>query len=306
MKQYIGLDIGGTTVKIGLLSENGSISHKDEYEVSFDGYETPIIKTVIKSLNDFLQTYDIEICTLSGIGVSATGQIDSVEGKVIGVGGNIRNWNGTNIKRILESEYHLPVSVMNDANCMILAEHWKGKAKGMKHAIGITIGTGVGGGIVCNGSILTGYSGVAGEIGHMIIDQNGRTCTCGNTGCYEQYASMSALIKDVEASIDKKDLQYSKEMNGRLIFEELAKGNEVIHKIVVTLCHIFNPEIVVIGGGVSHQEKLFLEPLRDEVMERLMGNFSTSLIVESSVFGNDAGMVGAVAYLEEMLHEYFG
>lgn len=306
---YLGIDIGGTSVKIGLVNKNGEILKTHNYSVNFDNYNTPIFETVKKSVRIFLQDNNILEDPLEGIGISATGQVDSNSGVIVGVGGNIKNWCGTEIKKELEDIYKIKTTVVNDANSMIIGEKWVGKAKGYNNVIGITIGTGVGGGIIVDSKILLGHIGIAGELGHFSIDTKGKKCTCGNVGCYEQYASMTALIKDVIQKYDTIDnLSVKKEdINGEYIFEELERENLQIKEIVeswienigkglVSLTHIFNPEIILIGGAVSKQENLFIEPLRKYVLSHVMEKFGETLKLEAAELGNNAGLVGAVYY----------
>lgn len=303
--KYLGIDIGGTAVKLGVVTDQGEILSTFNKNVAFDGYKTPIIETVKVAIDEFLEKEKLHPSDLLGIGVSATGQIDYVKGCVIGVGGNIKNWCYTNIKEELELKYGLKTTVVNDANCMAMGEKWLGRAKGYEHVIGITIGTGVGGGILVNDDILQGAIGIGGEVGHFSIDMNGLPCTCGNLGCYEQYASMTALVNKVRRESD--NLGLGKEINGRVIFEALEAGNlllkgiveewiEMIAKGLISLVHLFNPQIIVIGGGVSSQEELFIKPIRDYVISHVMEQFKKNLKVESALLGNQAGLVGAVYY----------
>ena len=146
---YLGVDIGGTAVKLGLVDENGQVVSRAERSVSFDGYKTPILDTVTAAIRDFIAPHDAP--ALAGIGVSATGQIDSRRGVVAGTCGNFPGWIGVDIKGTLEREFGLPVTVANDANCMLLGEVWAGAAKGYTDVIGVTLGTGVGGGILTGG-----------------------------------------------------------------------------------------------------------------------------------------------------------
>ena len=148
-KTYLGVDIGGTAVKLGLVDENGAVLRRAERSVSFDGYKTPILDTVTAAIRDFIAPHDAP--ALAGIGVSATGQIDSRRGVVAGTCGNFPGWIGVDIKGTLEREFGLPVTVANDANCMLLGEVWAGAAKGYTDVIGVTLGTGVGGGILTGG-----------------------------------------------------------------------------------------------------------------------------------------------------------
>ena len=152
-KTYLGVDIGGTAVKLGLVDENGAVLRRAERSVSFDGYKTPILDTVQAAIHEFLTA---DTPRLEGIAVSATGQIDSRRGVVAGTCGNFPGWIGVDIKGTLERAFGLPVTVANDANCMLLGEVWVGAAKGCTDVIGVTLGTGVGGGILTGGRLLEG------------------------------------------------------------------------------------------------------------------------------------------------------
>lgn len=309
---YLGIDIGGTAVKIGLITEYGEIIASTTRPVNFDGYKTPIITTVIKETDAFLASLSFENSEVSGIGVSATGQIDTLTGIVSGTAGHIDNWLGTPINQLLSEHYHLPVRTANDANCAVLGEQWLGAAKGVRNVVMVTIGTGVGGGIITDGRLLSGALGIAGELGHIPVYKNGKICSCGSHGCYEQYASTTALVKRVQEShlLDQTD----QIIDGRLIFKELKKGNPALQSIVdewisdiaaglTGLVHIFNPELLLIGGGISRQQRLFIEPLSAAVLMQIMPGFRQGLSLRSAALGNNAGMLGAVAYFIHSLHE---
>ena len=166
MKQYLAIDIGGTAVKLGIVDETGAVGSKAEESVNFDGYQTPVLTTVLKAAKAFVETQNIDVNTLEGVGVSATGQIDSRKGIVAGTCGNFPNYINSPIQAELERLFGLPVTVANDANCMTLGEVWVGGAKGYTDVIGVTLGTGVGGGILTGGRLLEGARGLGGELGH--------------------------------------------------------------------------------------------------------------------------------------------
>lgn len=294
MKNYLALDIGGTALKYGIVDENGNVVESYETSVCFDNYETPILETIIKVLD----TYLLKHPTLAGIAVSATGQINVHQGKVIGVGGNIKNYLNTEIKQTLEKKYHLPTTVVNDANAVALAEKWVGAGKTYQNIVVITIGTGVGGGVIVNGKLLEGAVGIAGEIGHFSIQQDGKQCTCGMPGCFETYASMRALVQEVNQALNVN-------WNGKLIFEHIHDSKvkqfveDWIKKIAVgsaSLIHIFNPDLVIFGGGVSKQTQLFLKPLQETINQLIMPRFKESVEIVAAQLGNEAGMVGALYY----------
>ena len=195
-KTYLGVDIGGTAVKLGLVDENGRVLRRAERSVSFDGYKTPILDTVQAAIHEFLTA---DAPGLEGIAVSATGQIDSRRGVVAGTCGNFPGWIGVDIKGTLERAFGLPVTVANDANCMLLGEVWAGAAKGYTDVIGVTLGTGVGGGILTGGRLLEGARGLGGELGHFRLHAlDGVACTCGAIGCYERYAATTALVRSAQ------------------------------------------------------------------------------------------------------------
>ncbi|MBS6503026.1 MAG: ROK family protein [Clostridium sp.] len=307
-KIYLGADIGGTDVKLGLITSDGNLIKSKAFSVNFDNYETPIIDTVSKSIDIFLENSNLNSDNLLGIGISATGQIDASSGTVIGSAGHIANWISTPIKDIIQSKYSVPVSVANDANCAIIGEYWKGSAMNYSNVIMITIGTGVGGGIICNGKILSGNTGLAGELGHFSIDKYGKKCACGNFGCYEQYASTTALVNNVNEllnSLPSYPFNKTEKINGKFIFEQVKLGNSDITHIVnnwiddisvglVGLIHIFNPNLVIVGGGVSCQEDYFITPLRNKIFDMIMPSFKRHLKITSANLGNNAGLMGAI------------
>ena len=311
-KRYIGIDIGGTAVKIGYVTDEGELLATVSERVDFDHYQTPIIVTVKKAVDRFLASENIPLTDLSGFGISATGQIDTRKGVVSGTAGHIANWIQTPIAQIFEDSYHLPVSVVNDADCALMGECWLGAARGYRDVVMVTIGTGIGGGILTDGRLLTGVRGIAGELGHFPVRVDGELCSCGNRGCYEKYASTTALVNTVRSRAGELIPDIPPEhIDGRLIFDRIDKGNATLQTVVsewissitaglVGLIHIFNPQLILIGGGVSQQEKIFIEPLREQIFSSAMPGFCKDLTVESAQLGNNAGLLGAIACLKKM------
>ena len=304
MKTYFAIDIGGTAVKLGLVDETGAVLAKAEESVNFDGWKTPILDTVLAASERFLQAQNITPAQLEGIGVSATGQIDSRKGTVVGTCGNLPHYIGSPIQEKLEEKFHLPVTVANDANCMCLGEVWVGGAKGYTDVIGVTLGTGVGGGILTGGRLLEGARGLGGELGHYRSHAlDGVLCTCGATGCWERYAATTALVREAQ----KKDPKLA---DGRAIFEAAHAGNPMVLGLLdrwideiaqglAGMVHIFNPQLILIGGGVSAQQELLIEPLAQKVKASVMPAFADGLEVRAAQLHNDAGMVGAVYYFRQ-------
>ena len=301
MKQYLGIDIGGTAVKLGLVDEQGQVLARQEQSVSFDGYKTPILDTVLAAAQQFAADHPAE---LSGIGVSATGQIDSRKGIVAGTCGNLPNYIGSPIKASLEQVFHLPVTVANDANCMTLGEVGAGAEKGYTDVIGVTLGTGVGGGILTGGRLLEGARGLGGELGHCRVHAlDGVLCTCGASGCWERYAATTALVRNA-SPLDPSLC------DGRAIFAAAKAGDvrvlalledwiDEIAQGLAGLVHIFNPQLILIGGGVSAQQELLIDPLAARVKASVMPAFAQGLELRAAQLHNDAGLVGAVYYFRQ-------
>lgn len=294
----LSIDIGGTAVKMGLVDRAGTIHARHEASVCYDNYETPILTTVIREAKHFLGR---ENTPIEGIGVSATGQVDDRAGVVIGTNGKIPHYEGSQIKHELEAEFGVPVFALNDANAAALGECFAGRAKGVDNVLMITLGTGVGGGIVLGGKIFGGTRGIAGELGHITLYADGVPCACGSRGCYESYAATTALVRLAKAATGET------EMNGRIIFSRAAQGDAQMLAIlerwigdiaagVVGLVHTFNPQMVLIGGGVSTQETLLIAPLRERIIRTVMPRFAECLQVEAATLGNDAGMIGAAKF----------
>lgn len=295
---YLGIDVGGTALKLGLVTAEGKILSRAEHSVNFDGYRTPIIETLLRRSSTFVAALPEKP---EGVGISAAGQIRVHDGMVAGTCGNWPDWENVPIRALVEEALALPATVMNDANCAVLGEQWVGRAQGFAQVAMVTLGTGVGGGVLADGKVLIGKDGFAGELGHMPLHAGGMPCTCGLFGCYEQYASVTALLR-LAAEV------YPEEpMNGRRLFEKAQQGEqkakdalaqwiEEIAAGLVGLVHLFNPELLLIGGGVSAQQEYLLQPLREKVFSSVMPRYREELRMEAAALGNDAGMIGAVRF----------
>lgn len=290
----LGMDIGGTCVKMGLIDEEGHIHGHCQASADFDGYQTPLLKTAITEAKRFLECRAVEI---DGIGISATGQIDADAGVVIGTNGMIPNYESVCIKREVERAFRCPVYVLNDANAAVLGESFAGSAKGFRNVVMITIGTGIGGGIMIDGKLYGGMRGIAGEIGQLYTDG----------GTFEQRASVTALIAEARRHTGQTGL------DGRAIFECAEAGDGILQDVInqwidrvargmAGLIHVFNPELLLIGGGVSAQEAGFIKPLKARVLEYTMPCFAAGLRIKRAALGNSAGMVGAAKYFMDRIH----
>lgn len=289
--KVIGLDIGGTAVKYGLLDENGVILELGEFPTEAEKGVENLFKNICGVIDKYLSD------DILGIAVSGTGQIDGTIGKVIGGNPIIPGWIGTNLVEKLEDRYKIPAVLENDVNCAALGEKWLGAGKNSENFVCLTIGTGIGGGIILNGDIFRGDTYVAGEFGHIQIVKSGEECLCGKKGCYERYASATALVKMVKEKTGKT-------LNGKEIFELEKSGDKEIKEIVdrwidyftdglSTIAYIFNPPLVVIGGGVTKQGEYLLNRILVSLDSKLGINYKKNFKIKFAELGNNAGILGA-------------
>ncbi len=299
--KYIGVDIGGTSIKLGLITDEGTVLSRMESIYTKKREHKHVMDAVFASIRELLEDQALRTEDIAGIGVSTAGCINSVTGCVAQNGGNIRDWSGTEVVKQLRAEFGLPASVANDGNCAVLGEFWAGAAQGYTDVLGIILGTGVGGGVITGGRLLEGSHGFAGELGHFPTHAGGDHCVCGLDGCFERYASTSALTRKAVAKNEEFE-------SGRKLFSAAGEGDkdalalldswttEIAYGITGFI-HVFDPKLVLIGGGVSVQEKLLVEPLREKVLSLVMPDFAADLEFKPASLGNDAGMIGAVYYL---------
>ena len=299
MNVILSIDIGGTAAKYGLVTRDGRILARHEAGVRFDGYRTPLLTTVLREARAFVSREGASPC---GVGISATGQIDDRAGVVIGTNGKIPGYEGARLCDGAQEAFGVPAAALNDANAAALGEWFAGRGRGCEHLLMVTLGTGVGGGIVEHGRVLGGARGIAGELGHFTLYQDGAPCPCGKRGCFESYASTTALVRAARERFGDAAL------DGRAVFARAAAGDEGMLALLKGwiddiaaglsgLVHIFNPELVLIGGGVSAQEQLLIEPLRARVLAQVMPRFAEGLRIERALLGNDAGLIGAARFL---------
>lgn len=296
---YLGLDIGGTELKLGLLDGSGQLLRQQSVPVNVDGYQTPILSIVTSAVQDFLGT--LERPPL-GIGVSSTGYVDRTAGVI--TGSWIPGWAGSPVVETLEKATGLPTTLENDGNCMCLGERWMGAARGCDNLLCVTIGTGLGGAAMIAGRLLSGAHGMALELGHIVTHrQDGIRCSCGRSGCWERYASTSALVRQAQAAglscSNGKELLAlveAGEPGAQSVYagwlDELADG-------LVDLLYLFDPERILLGGGIVAAGERLLQPLRERMQQRAMDVYTGRYQLCAAQLGNQAGMIGAVRVLLE-------
>lgn len=284
--RVLALDIGGTAIKIGVINEKGEIIDKSQVPtMAKDGGEV-LINRVFNIISEYKN--------IDRIGISTAGQVDHVKGKIIFASDNIPGWTGMEIKKRIEEKFNIQTVVENDVNAAAIGEAYYGAGLNNKSFLCIAYGTGIGGAIVENREIYRGAYGSAGEVGHIITHVHGKECTCGANGCYEAYASTTALVEKV-----KKELGLT-EVDGRIIFS-LINDNEKVKNIVnqwifeimvglANLIHIFNPSLIVLGGGIMEQEYI-IEYIKGNIDKLIMPNYR-NVKFEGARIGNKAGILG--------------
>lgn len=289
--KVLALDVGGTAIKSALVVDsNIEISYEFPSNAKLGGPH--LLENIHKVINHY-QDFDV-------IGISTTGQVDSENGCIIYANENVPNYTGTNLKKLLSEKYNKPVFVENDVNAAALGECFYGAGKSEDNFLCLTYGTGIGGAIIINNQIFKGAFGSAGEFGHIITHPNGATCSCGQKGCYEHSASTTALVRNISK-------QFPALNNGRIIFEEFHKGNDSIKGLIdewideivyglVSLVHIFNPSLIVLGGGIMSQPYI-LEEIDKKVHEKIMSSF-LQVKIRGAKLDNNAGIYGMVAIIE--------
>ena len=287
----LAIDIGGTMIKYGLVSSDGEILSTDKIETEAEKGLENILNKIDNIFKKYKENNPV------GIAVSGTGQINGMIGKVIGGNPIIPNWIGTNLVKILEEKYNLPIVLENDVNCVALGEKWIGAGKNLKNFICLTIGTGIGGGIILNNQLFRGENFVAGEFGHILIKK----------GEFEQFASTTALIRLVKERTEKT-------LNGKEIFDlekkEIVEYQEVISEWIENLTdglssivYCFNPANMILGGGVIEQGEPLINRIKNSLFKKIGPQFKEKLNIIQAKLGNNAGMIGASYLLLEKINK---
>lgn len=311
-KKLIGVDLGGTTIKFAITTPDGEIQQRWSIETNILDDGSHIVPDIIESINHHIEMYAMSPEQFIGIGMGTPGTVDLEKGTVVGAY-NL-NWKTTqNIKEQIEAGTHIKFAVDNDANVAALGERWKGAGENADDVVFMTLGTGVGGGIITNGKLVHGM-GAGGEIGHMNVQPNGFLCTCGNRGCLEAYASATGIVHVAHSMAEeyagnsdlKKLIDDGQDITSKIVFD-LAKGNDPLSKMVVDqVCHylgmacanlasILNPSSIVIGGGVSAAGMFLLDQVKNYFNQYAFPTVKDSTQIKLAQLGNEAGVIGAAS-----------
>ena len=308
---FVGVDLGGTKILAGVFDSQLTCLGRNKMSTKPERGADEVIERIARCVRDAVDECDLEIKQLRGVGVGAPGAIDVSSGKVI-FAPNLQ-WQDVPLKKALEKELGVPVSIENDANSAMLGVFETELESKPRDVVGIFIGTGIGGGIIVDGKLYSGFNGTAGEIGHMVIEVGGPKCNCGNRGCFEALASRTAIFRKIHAAVKDGQKPLLTDMLGPDLSnlrsgdlrKAIRKGDSVVEKVieeaaeytgiaVANLINIFNPQAVVLGGGV-------IDALGDEMMaiivetaeDYALNGTSKGIDIVASKTGDDAGIIGA-------------
>lgn len=308
-KCRIGVDVGGTNIKIALVDVKGSIIYSNSLPTRTEmGYEYTI-SSIKQAINDLMKETKMNKANIEGIGFGFPGQIDYKAG-VVRMSPNFPGWEDVAIAPIIEKEFGIPTFIDNDVRCATLAEQKFGAGIGCDNLICITVGTGIGSGLIINGKLVRGAANAAGEIGHIKLQMhNGPICGCGDTGCMEAYASGPAIVAmALEYIKGGKSTKYRElanpEVTPYVVAEAAKQGDAVAKKIYSRMgeyigiglggvVNLLNPEKIIVGGGVADCGELLLAPIKETLLKRTMTISGSTVKVVPAKLGNTAGVIGA-------------
>lgn len=312
----VGIDMGGMSIKIGLVSDENVIKDRIVIPTRLDIPASDLIDEMIVAVEELLKRNGIETSDIRGIGIGSPGTVDDKTGTILY--SNNFFWENVAIVPQMKKRFPVEICLGNDADVAALGEVCAGAAKGSKSAILITLGTGVGGGVIINQHIFHGPLNGGMELGHMVIKADGEPCTCGRKGCFEAYGSATALLRIARKHASENETSLMNQMcdgnlenmNGIIPFEAAKMGDEAalltieeyennLAEGIANIINIFRPEIIILGGGVAAQKDNLTRPLSEKVQPLCFGgvNGQVSSIVTSKL-GNDAGMIGAACMIQ--------
>jgi len=307
----IGVDLGGTNIAVGVCDEKLNIIGRGKMKTNTPRPADQIFADIEKAVQMAVKDAGISFDDVLSIGVGTPGSVNKISGNIEFA--NNLDFNNVPAKQMLESLIGKPVFLDNDANCAALGEAVAGAGKGVSSFVAITLGTGVGSGIIIDGKIVSGVNFAAGEMGHMVISVNGEQCNCGRRGCWERYASATALIAQTKDAmrLDQESNMWQSvnnnidQVSGRTSFDAMRNGDETAKKVVsqyiyyvstgiINIINALQPEIICVGGGIGHEGESLLDPIRRHVeRERYSIYASKQTKICAAVLGNDAGIIGA-------------
>ena len=310
MAYYVGIDLGGTNIKAGIVTDSGELLNKESIKTNADRPMEDIIHDMGKLALKVIEEKGLSIEDITAIGIGSPGTPDNEAGVL--VYSNNLPFNMAPMRALIREVVDLPVYIDNDANCAAMAEAVAGAAKGTKESVTITLGTGVGAGVIVRGRIYSGFNQAGSEFGHTVIVSGGQQCSCGRKGCFEAYSSASALIRMTKEAADANPdsklndlIREDGKVSGKTAFKAMRMGDEAGAKVVdmytdymadglANAINAFMPEVLVIGGGVCNEGDPLLIPLKEKTLSRpYFGPGVKKTVIKLAEMGNDAGIVGA-------------
>jgi len=305
----LGIDIGGTTIKSAICASLGKLREQGTVPTPATAPKKVILKKLNEIISEKLILARRQNLIIKAIGIGTPGSVDIHRGYLMGGTPNFKYWRNVSIAEFVMGCFNIPVFVDNDANLMAFGEFLYGAGKEKKDVICLTLGTGIGGGIIINGEIYRGSFFAGAELGHMTIDYAGRPCNCGGQGCLERYASATALIEDYNRENPLNPVKGT-----RQIFQFAKQGDSLAKSVIdrfisylaaglSNIINIFNPEMIIIGGGVSEAGRQFTEQVNKACQERAMPVSIKNVEIVAATLGNNAGILGAGAFALKRLQQ---
>ncbi len=310
----LAIDLGGSKIITAIISNKGLMMAREYYPTLADEGPQSVIERILSAVDHVLSLGNIGPSQLDSISIAAAGAINLDKG-IITFSPNLPGWHDIPLREMVKEKYGVDVFLLNDASAAALGEHHLGVGRGIDNLILLTVGTGIGGGIIINGELYTGSCGSAGEIGHMTIDVNGPRCNCGNIGCLETLASGTAVAKEairrishgekssltqiVEGKIENitaEQVSIAAQGGDSLALEVISKAATYLGVGMVNLVNIFNPEMIIVGGGMAKMGDLLLNPAREVVRERVFPLSAQAVRIVPAQLGDDAGVFGAAFF----------
>lgn len=302
MRTALGIDIGGTDIKLGIVTEDGSILERGT--IPTRAAEGP--RAAARRIDEWYRGSSGADPGVSAAGADCAGLIDGSRGYLY-ASPNLPGWRDLELAALLGEALGLPVTLDNDVNCAAWGEYLLGAGRGTDHFICITLGTGIGGGVVIGGRLYRGWQGLAGEVGHQIMTGEGPACTCGNVGCLEATANAASVVRRARELIAAGGISVLPDVDSltaRQVFEAATGGDGValeafartghaLGRGLANLVHLFNPEVIAVGGGVAGAGELILAPAREAMRELLMDEVLAAVRIVPAALGNSASLVGA-------------
>lgn len=318
-KLYIGVDLGGTNVRSGLVDEEGNVLFRDKRKAfARESAEAPV-RQIVDSMTEVVHLGGAAFPDITGIGIGSPGPLSAKKGMILRAG-NLPHWLNFPLASIIEERVGVRTFIQNDANVFALGEWWKGAGRGYDDFFVMTLGTGIGGGAICGGRLLTGFNDNAAEVGHTSVDYNGLQCWCGQKGCLELYSSATGIVRmTLEEAFNEHwessltvYLKKPDELNSHIVCEAARAGDPLAAHVfdtagyilgigIVNSLNLLNFERIAIGGGLAKAGDLILEPARRALRDRGFRSFNSHVSIVPAEIPDDAAVLGAVKLVMEKL-----